>query len=374
MTHRMFRRLALTASALVLTGSIAGVARADFRFNQINLVSDTPGLAAHTDPNLINPWGISSSPASPFWVSNQGSGTSTLYNSAGVPQSLVVTVPQVGASPPHGPTGQVFNNTTDFALSAGGKALFLFASLDGSISGWNASKGTTAEIKVTPTSPTTYTGLAIGNNGVGNFLYAADDRNGKIDVFNGTFGAASLAGKFTDPNLPTGFNPHNIQNLGGTLFVAYENSTTGGGVVDAFDLSGNFLRRISANGANGPLQTPWGLAIAPASFGSLGGALLVGNEDLGTINGFNPTTGAFLGTVLGLDGNPLVNVGLWGLKFGNGGNGGSPDTLYFAAGLTGEVHGLLGAIVPVPEPSSIALILAGAGVVLAGTRVRRRGR
>ena len=160
MTHRTFRRLALTASALVLTGSIAGVTRADFRFNQVNLVSDTPGLAAHTDPNLINPWGISSSPAGPFWVSNQGSGTSTLYNSAGVPQSLVVTVPQVGASPPHGPTGQVFNNTTDFALSAGGKALFLFTSLDGSISGWNASKGTTAEIKVTPTSPTTYTGLA----------------------------------------------------------------------------------------------------------------------------------------------------------------------------------------------------------------------
>jgi uncharacterized protein (TIGR03118 family) len=341
-------------------------AQADFFF-QTNLVSSIPGLATFTDPNLKNPWGISYSPTSPFWVSDQVTGKATLYNSIGQPQALVVTIPSVGAT--SGPTGQVFNPTNDFALSTGGKALFLFANLDGSISGWNGAQGTLAQV-VASTPDAVFTGLALGNNGSGNFLYAANEENG-INVFNATFGATTLAGSFTDPNLPAGFTPYNIQNINNTLYVTYENETSGGGVINKFDLNGNFLGRLTANPDGGPLDAPWGLALAPAGFGPFGGALLVGNEDDGHINAFNPVTGAFLGTLLDAADNPIANTGLWGLIFGNGGNGGDPNTLYIAAGIADETEGLFAAITAVPEPASSLLFLLGA-LALAATR--RRGR
>lgn len=320
---------------------------------QTNLVSDVPGLAANTDPNLKNPWGISFGPTSPFWVSDQVTGVATLYNGSGTPQSLIVTIP--GGNP----TGQVFNSTADFTLSAGGKALFLFATLDGNIAGWNSSLGTTAQTMVLGGPGTVYTGLALANNGAGNFLYAANNAGGTIHVFDSTFTPTTLAGSFTDPGLPAGYTPYNIQNLGGTLYVTYENESLGGGVVDAFDVNGNFVRRISANGAGGPLEAPWGLALAPAGFGEFGGALLVGNEDDGRISAFDPTTGAFLGQLLDENGQPIANTGLWGLTFGNGVSGGDMDTLYFAAGINEEVNGLFGSIRPlaaVPELPSLALL------------------
>ena len=362
--------------ALVLASRGVGptAARGDF-YAQTNLVSDIPGLAAFTDPNLKNPWGMSFSGGGPFWVSDQVTGKSTLYNGAGVPQGLIVTIPnKPGGGPPTGPTGQVFNPTNDFVLSNGAKAVFLFSNLDGTISGWNGTIGTTAEIHVTPTAPTVYTGLALGTSAVGSALYAADDRNGKIDVFNGAFAKTSLAGSFVDPTLPAGFTPYNIQNVGGTLYVTYENEGQGGGVVNAFDVNGNFLRRISANGAGGHLDSPWGVTLAPATFGQFGGKLLVGNEGDGHISAFDPNTGAFLGQLLGSNGNPIVNTGLWALAFGNAGAGSDPNALYFAAGINGEVDGLFGAIRAVPEPGSVVLFGLGGLLLLAGAVRKARGR
>jgi len=361
------RFITLGSAGLLL--ALSSAARADFfAFEQTNLVSSIPGLAAFTDPNLRNPWGISHSGTSPFWVSNQVTGTSTLYNGAGQPfptaSPLVVTIP--GAGPESGPTGQVFNPTSDFVLTTGGKALFLFANLDGSISGWNGAHGTLAEV-VASTPGAVYTGLALANNGTANFLYAANDDGGKIDVFDASFNPTTLAGAFTDPTLPAGFTPYNIATLGGALYVAYENEGAGGGVIDRFDLDGNFLGRVTSNPDGGLLASPWGLVLAPAGFGPFGGALLVGNEDDGHINAFDPITGAFLGTLLDVAHNPIANTGQWGLIFGNGGNGGDPNVLYFAAGIEDETQGLFGAIraVFVPEPSSPLLVLLAALAMVA---------
>jgi uncharacterized protein (TIGR03118 family) len=215
-------------------------------------VSSVPGLSPVTDPNLKNPWGVAFGPTGPFWVANQVTSTATLYNGTGQKQPLTVTIPTLGGG---GPTGQVFNDTSDFALATGGKALFLFANLDGSISGWNAAQGTSAQVQVTGTAAA-YTGLALGNNGSGNFLYAADALGNKIDVFDGAFTPTTLAGAFVDPSLPAGFTVYNVQKIGQTLFVTYENETTGGGVVNAFDFNGVLLRRVTSNGSGGPLDSP----------------------------------------------------------------------------------------------------------------------
>ncbi len=312
-------------------------------FEQTNLVSSVSGLASHTDANLKNPWGIAFSATGPFWVANQVTNKATVYNGAGQPfptsTPLVVTLVTSG-----GPTGLVFNATSDFQLFTGGAATFLFATLSGSIEGWNPGHGTMTEVRVLATDGASYTGLAPGNNGSGNFLYAADTANNKIDIYDAQFQKTSVAGSFTDPVLPAGFTVYNIQNLAGTLFVTYENESAGGGIVDAFDLNGNFLRRVTANAAGGPLDSPWGLVIAPASFGPFGGALLVGNEGNGRISAFNPVTGQFLGQLLDAHANPIANPGLWGLIFGNGGNGGETGVLYFAAGIDDEQQGLFGSI------------------------------
>jgi uncharacterized protein (TIGR03118 family) len=363
------RRLICLGCVSLLVGLPASTQAGGWYFQQTNLVSDVPGMALNTDANLKNPWGISSSATSPFWVSNQVTGTSTLYNGVGKPQALIVTIPPSGGG--GNPTGQIFNTSSDFALTTGGKALFIFASLNGTISGWNGAQGTTAQIAAT-TAGAAYTGLAFGNNGSGNFLYAANAAGNRIDVFNGSFSPTTLTGSFVDSTLPAGFTVYNVQHLGGSIFVTYENETSGGGVVNEFDLNGTFLRRISANGAGGPLESPWGLALAPSGFGLFGGALLVGNEDDGHISAFDPTTGNFLGQLLDKDGNPIANTGLWGLIVGNGGSGGDKDKLYFAAGINGEVNGLFGSLTAVPEPSSNALGMIAITSVVAGSRWRAR--
>ena len=339
-------------------------------FAQTNLVSNIPGLAAQTDASLINPWGISSSAASPFWVSDNGAGVSTLYNSIGVKQSLVVTVPGVGGNPGV-PTGQVFNSTTSFNGDA-----FIFANEDGTVAGWRGALGTTAETILNSTGVSAvYKGLAIGTTAQGTYLYVADFHNNQITVVPGT-GAPALTGTFTDPNLPAGYAPFNVQNLNGQLFVTYAKQDAarhddvagaGNGFVDVYDLNGNFVSRFVSGG---PLNSPWGLAIAPAGFGGLGGDVLVGNFGDGLINVFNPG-GTFVGTLATLGGTAITNDGLWGLKFGNGGSGGLANSLYITAGLNGEQDGLFAQISSVPEPGSMLLLAGGlVGLIVRAQRTR----
>jgi uncharacterized protein (TIGR03118 family) len=333
-------------------------------FQQTNLVSDVPGLAAVTDPNLKNPWGMSFSATSPFWVSNQVTNTSTLYAASGAAQALIVSVPG-------GPTGQVFTGGSTFLEpSGGGSPNFVFATLGGSIYAWNNGNGTAAQLAAS-TAGAVYTGLAVGNNGSGNFLYAANVRGGTIDVFNSNFAPTTLSGTFTNPSLPAGYTPYNIQNVNGLLYVEYENRAAtgpGAGVVAVFDTNGNFQRQLIGTG--GQLDEPWGIVMAPAGFGSFAGDLLVGNFGNGEINAFNATTGAFVGTVSDSTGKPIVNSGLWALGTRTGA-GFDTNAVYFTAGINGEADGLFGRIDAVPEPLSVGMAGLG-GVLLALFGLRRR--
>jgi len=370
---RLFIGLTVLAVSFITPPAVAG-------YNQINLVTDDQANltgsgyapAAKVDPNLVNPWGISQSSTSPFWVSDNGTGLSTLYNSSGTPQALVVTVP--GGNP----TGQVFNGGSNFQVGPGQPARFIFATEAGIISGWNPGANPTNAIKEVDNSASgaIYKGLAIDDPTAGTKLYAADFGNGKIDAFDGSFQPVSLSGSFTDPNLPAGYAPFNIQNLGGELFVAYamkdpmnpvdEKAGSGLGIIDIFDTEGNLSSRLVTGGE---LNAPWGLALAPADFGEFSNDLLVGNFGDGKINAFDPLNGKFLGTLSDVKGSPIVIDGLWGLTFGNGGNGGNTDKLYFAAGINDEAHGLFGSLSAVPEPATLSMIILG--LVFANSYKRR---
>jgi len=339
-------------------------------------VSDVPGLATNLDPNLKNPWGISFTATSPFWVSDQGTNVSTLYNAAGVPQALVVSVPHPAAGP-QGPTGQVANATTDFALTPGNPARFIFADLSGTISGWNpAVSATNAVTMFAANDQAIYTGLANGTGTAGNVLYATDFRNAKIDIFNASFQKIGTFG--TDPNVPAGYSPYNVQNINGRVFVTYAkvDPATGRasedinqGLVDEFNVNGGFVRRLATDTH---LSSPWGVTLAPTSFGDFGGDLLIGNFGDGAINAFNPTTGVWAGTVLDTRGNPLENDGLWAIGFRAPGSGFDPSLLYFVAGINDEANGLLGTIQPIPEPGTFVLFAIAVGSLGVG-RFRRRG-
>jgi uncharacterized protein (TIGR03118 family) len=358
--HRpSYAALALFAAAAVPAFSQSTTATITNNvYVQHNLVSDIPGMADFTDAHLVNPWGLSESTGSPFWISNQGSATSTIYNGSGVASTTVVAIPS-GATKQSltGPTGQVQNSSTGFLLSNGKAASFIFATQDGTISAWNG--GSVATVLVDNSSAgAVYTGLAL--YAAGPNLYAANFNSGKIEVFDTNFHATTVSGGFTDPNLPSGYAPYNIQNLGGKLYVTYALQNTnknepisaaGNGLVDVFDTSGNVLQRLVSNG---PLNAPWGVAIAPSTFGAFGGALLVGNFGDGTINAFNLTTGSSLGALQNQSGSPIANSGLWALTFGNGKSGGDPNTLYFTAGIQGQVHGLLASIAPPAAVSSLS--------------------
>jgi uncharacterized protein (TIGR03118 family) len=346
-------------------------------FVQTNLSSNIPGLAANTDPNLINPWGISFSATSPLWVSDQGTGVSTLYNGAGGAVPLVVTIPTNGPNPPQGPTGQVFNTTTSFKLTNGNSnpATFLFDTLAGTIDGWNG--GTTA-VQQLANAGASYTGLALGTSATGDTLYAANFGQAKIDAISASFADEILAGSFTDPNLPAGYSPYNIQNIGGSLYVEYAfvdpvthraSVGAGLGLVDIFDGNGNFVKRLINPG--GALTAPWGITLAPTLFPVFGGDLLVGNFGDGTIHAFDPTTGALLGSLTNAANNPIANPGLWGIGFRTAA-GFDPNALYFVAGIDGEKDGLFGAISLAPEPGTLALMGIACGGLLLKKVIGRR--
>jgi uncharacterized protein (TIGR03118 family) len=285
-------------------------------------------------------------------------------NLNGAPGTNFAAIPGVG------PTGIVANSGTSFGI-AGGAALFIFANLNGSISAWNGSNinsaTNNASTIVATTAGASYTGLAV--NSTGTLLYAANDEGtGSINVFSSSFAPTTLTGNFTDPNLPAGFVPFNVEDIGGTVYVTYAPAghaaqtmaTAGEGVVATFTESGTFIKNLVTGG---PLASPWGMAIAPDGFGTLGGDLLVGNfsaADGDVINVFNSTTGTF---VTSIDINPGAGNtpgGLWDLMFGGGGPSGNPLTLYFSDGINGEKDGLFGAIT-VPEPSTWAMMLLGFG-------------
>jgi uncharacterized protein (TIGR03118 family) len=364
MKRRLIGLVAIAVALATVASAAANHGLATSAFvHQTNLVSNVPGMAQTTDPNLVNAWGITASPTSPFWVSDNGAGVSTLYNGAGQPIPLVVTIAPPAESAPGTlatPTGTVFNPTSDFVVTKGtksAKALFIFATEDGTVSGWNPGVDSTHSILGVDNSASAavYKGLAIGSTSSGNFLYATNFRAGTVDVFDKSFKPATLAaGAFTDPVVPSGFAPFGIQNIDGLLYVTYAKQNAarhddvagrGNGVVDVYDTSGALLHRLAAGGR---LNSPWGLAIAPATWGRVAGDLLVGNFGDGAINVFDPVTGDWRGGLKTETGAPLLIDGLWGLRFGNGGNAGSPNTLFFTAGPNGEQDGLFGSLTQAP--------------------------
>jgi uncharacterized protein (TIGR03118 family) len=370
MHSRSTHRWAAVVGAALLAFSTHAAA---VPFAAVGLVSDDLTLhpALVLDPNLKNAWGLSHSASSPFWVSAADAGVSPVYRVN--PATQATTGPLLTVTVPGNPTGQVFSG---MAGQFNGDA-FLFVSEDGTVSGWRGALGTAAETLVSASPNNSYKGAAIAAIGTDAYLYAANFHAGSIDVYKGNAAAPSLTGSFTDPTLPSGYAPFNVQNLNGTLYVAYaqqdaakdeEVAGAGFGFVDSFDLQGNFIARIASGGS---LNAPWGLAIAPASFGAMAGALLVGNFGDGRISAFDASTHAFIGQVQGASG-PLEIDGLWALMPGNDGNGGSSSLLYFTAGPDDEEHGLFGVLQAVPEPSTYMMLFGGLALLGAVARTRER--
>jgi uncharacterized protein (TIGR03118 family) len=359
-------KFSIRFAAVLAAVALSTTAIAATNFVQHNLVADTAGVADNTDPYLIGAWGISASPTSPFWISNTGNGTSTLYNTAGVPNQLVVTVP-ASAYAPQGtigsPTGQVWNGygAGNFEIVTGRPASFLFCTLDGTISGFNGALSPNVSVLVDNyRAGAVYTGLGIGISSAGPTLYAANFALGTIDTFDRNFYPVPLPGGFIDPQLPSGFSPTNIQRFGHLLYVTYAQSTASGrfvygpgsGLINVFDLDGNLVQHLLTTSAN--LNIPWGLAIAGANFGSFSYSLIVGNFGDGTVSAYDQVTGAYLGSMMDGKGNYLSIDGLWGLQFGSQGslgnaNGGDATALYFAAAPGSGSHGLFGYLRPASD-------------------------
>jgi TIGR03118 family protein len=334
--------------ALAAFPSAAKNPNATQHYVQVNLVSDLPGVAQIQDTNLVNAWGVSFSASSPFWISDNGTGKSTLY---AVTNGVVTRVPLVVNIPGEGnPTGQLFNNTTAFHTN-----VFIFVSEDGTISGWRGALGTNAEVLAT-VSNAVYKGVALATTSNGPVLLAANFSQGTVDVFNSN--VVRIA-QFVDANAPAGYAPFNVQNIGGLIFVTFAKQDAakeddvpgpGHGLIDVLNPNtGSFHRFATGTDAGGDLSeidSPWGLALAPDSFGKHGGELLVGNFGSGTIMTFN-AEGDFQGLLKAHIGGPVVIDGLWALTFGNTGSaGGDTDTIFFTAGPDDEAHGLFGALVP----------------------------
>ena len=346
-------KLTLVATAVLAVVGFAGTAAAQ-HYSVTNLVSDVPGAAANTDPNLVNPWGISFSATSPFWIADNGTGLSTLYGATGAPVALVVTIPTpMGGTPPSKPTGTVFNNTTDFIVSGNGVSAlpaFLFATEDGTISGWSPAIDRNNAILAVDNSGlgAIYKGLAIATTKQGkNFIYVTNFHDGYVEMYDGKF---QLVKQFTDYRLPDGYAPFGIQTINGKLYVTFAKQDDekeddvagrGFGFVDVFDLDGDHAHRLVSRGR---LNAPWGLALAPAGFGKFSGDLLVGNFGDGRIHAYGHHSGNFHGTLRMKHHIPIAIDGLWAIAFGNGAAAGPTNALFFTAGPDDESHGLFGEI------------------------------
>jgi len=342
-TRRILIAAALVAVAAAALAAATPAAERN-AYVQHNLVSDGSAPADHTDSHLVNAWGLTSLPGSPWWVADNQTNVSTLYGADGTPRSLVVSVP-------NNPTGAVSNTGSSFVVGSG-PALFLFATEEGKLLGWNMSLGTTAQVVADKTGEgAVFKGLAIA----GDRLYATDFHNGKVDVFDGSFGDVNTPGAFVDPSIPAGYAPFGIQNIDGNIFVTYAKQDAdahddvagqGHGFVDEYNADGALIGRVATHGQ---LNSPWGLALAPASFGRFGGDLLVGNFGDGQITAFERQSNGMFeprGQLRSATGCILTIDGLWALQFGKGAlaNNGPTDTLFFTAGPDDESHGLFGTI------------------------------
>lgn len=344
---------AAALTSLVACGGSSGSINSQ-SFTSSVLVSDGAVSAPHTDPNLKNGWGVAFNPKGFVWVADNGTSVATLYDGNGVPQSLVVSIPN-GTSGTANPTGIVFNGTTDFTVTQGGKSgvgAFIFSGEGGTITAWAPAVAPTNAIVMFDdgSGGAVYKGLALASNGTANFLYATDFHNNRIDVFDTNFAKVAMPGKFQDATLPAGFAPFGIQAIGSKLFVTYAKQDaaahdnvdgSGLGFVDVFDTSGNLLQHFASAG---PLNAPWGVAQAPGNFGRFSGDILVGNFGDGTINAFDPASGQSLGTINLSNGTTFVQPGLWGIAFGNGLDNQPTNTLFFAAGPNDEANGVYGRI------------------------------
>jgi uncharacterized protein (TIGR03118 family) len=323
-------------------------------FTVTALVSDGVVPAAHTDANLKNPWGVAFNPKGFVWVADNGTNVATLYDGNGVPQSLIVTIPD-GKNGSASPTGIVFNGTQSFTVSENGKsgvAAFIFTGEGGTITAWAPDVGPTNAFVMYDdgTGGAVYKGLALAAMNGNNFLYATDFHNNKIDVFNTNFTKVAMPGAFTDPAIPVGFAPFGIQAIGSNLFVTYamqdpvkhdDVAGAGLGMVDVYDTAGNLKQHFATGGS---LNAPWGIAQAPGNFGPMSGAILIGNFGNGTINAFNASSGQPMGPLTGPNGSPIVEPGVWGIAFGNDLSNQPSNTLFFAAGPNAEADGVYGRI------------------------------
>ena len=354
--QRLRRVTAATLLALVCLPALARDSEHSLHYQQTNLVSDIPGVAQVTDSNLVNAWGVSFSATSPFWISDNGTGLSTLYavtndpSGAEVvtPQSLVVGIPGDGT-----PTGQLFDGSASFNGD-----IFIFVSEDGTISGWHGTLGTMAETLVLGTTNNVYKGVTMITTAAGPLLLAANFRQGTVDAYDTNL---ALVAQFTDPHAPSGYAPFNVQSIDGTIWVTFAKQDEfkhddvagpGNGLIDILNPNNGEFRRFAtgrdAGGRLDEINSPWGLAVSPRGFGPHGDELLVGNFGSGTIMAFNEF-GRFLGLLQSTDKDPVVIDGLWALKFGNGAKAGDADTLFFTAGPDGESHGLFGSLSPAPK-------------------------
>jgi uncharacterized protein (TIGR03118 family) len=375
------RNTASFVAAAVVVGLSGHIASAgtDF-YKQVNLVSDGTISGTTADPDLLNPWGVAFAPGGEFWISDNVSNNISLYDSTGhkFGPSIPVEANAVGGA---APTGQVYNGTGEF-----GGNIFLMSGEGGAINGWNGGADASTLID-NSSNGTVYKGLAIGNSGGKNLIYASDFNHGTVAVYGGDLKVATLAaGAFTDTNLPAGYAPFNVQTINGQVYVTYalqnaakhdDVSGAGHGFVDVFGADGTFMQRLISGGA---LNSPWGIAMAPSNFGKFSNDLLVGNFGDGRINAFNPTNGALLGTLSDKNGKPIVLGDLWAITFGGGGLDGATNQLFFTAGVSEESHGLFGHLdaatgggqaVPLPNMLyvlPVALALAG----ISAKRMRAR--